>query len=178
MTLADVTPVGIGSAASALAAVENGKVDAAFLTSFSFETLRARRLDIKALFDLRAAEGNSALFSVPNFPVSATVASSRWLTANPDTARHLTRALAWAARWIHDHPVAEVAAELPPSLRPPSPESPVRTLEISMPMLSRDDRMPPGGPEAVLHYLKLAVEPSLNVDLAKTYTNEFLEPAP
>ena len=41
-----------------------------------------------------------------------------------------------------------------------------------------DDPMPSNGAEAIRDVLKPAVDPSLSVDLAKTYTDEFLEAKP
>lgn len=178
MSLADVQPVAIGTAATSIAALENNKVDAAMLNSIPLEMLRARRPDVKVLVDLRTREGTAALFGVPHVPVGTVVSSSRWLAENPDTARRITRALGRAAGWIHERPSTEVAASLPASWHTPGSDAALRSLELAMPALSRDGRMPPGGPEAIRDFLKLAVDPSLNVDLAKTYTNEYLEAKP
>lgn len=178
MKPADVAPVTIGSGAAAVAAVENRKVDAAFLTSTTFEALRDRRPEIKVLLDLRTAEGTQKLFGVPGIPTTAVVASSRWLAENPDTARRVSRALGRAARWTHDHSPAEIATNLPQSPQATGSDALRRSLEIGKPSLSLDGRMIPGGPEVIRDYLKLVVDPSLNIDLAKTYTNEFLDPQP
>ncbi|MBL8210503.1 MAG: ABC transporter substrate-binding protein [Bryobacterales bacterium] len=178
MSLADVQPVAIGTAGTSIAALENNKVDAAMLTSIPLETLRARRPGMKVLVDLRTPEGTAVVFGVPHVPVGAVVSSSRWLVENPDTARRITRALARAAGWIHERSSIEVAASLPASWHTPGSGAAQRSLELAMPALSRDGRMPQGGPEAIRDFLKLAVDPSLNVDLMKTYTNEFLEAKP
>lgn len=178
MSLADVQPVAIGTAATSIAALENNKVDAAMLNSIPLEMLRARRPDVKVLVDLRTREGTAALFGVPHVPVGAVVSSSRWLAENPDTARRITRALAKAGRWIHERSSTEVAASLPASWHTPGSDAALRALELAMPALSRDGQMPPGGPEAIRDFLKLAVDPSLKVDLAMTYTNEYLEAKP
>lgn len=175
---ADVTAVSVGAAAPAVAAMENGKVDAALLVSLTFETLRLRKPDTKVLADLRTAEGTEAAFGFSKLPITAAVASPRWLSENPDTARRLTRALVRAARWIDGHSTAEIAANLPEPLQAGGSDAALRSLELVKSSLSVDGRMPPGGPEAVRDYLKLVVDPSLNVDLAKTYTNEFLETQP
>ncbi len=178
MKPADVTPVAIGASASAVAAVENGKVDAAVLTSLSFEVLRARHPEVKVLADLRTPAGTAALFGAPHVPIGAAVASSRWLAGNRDAACRVARALGRAAQWIHQRSAAEIAANLPHSLRTPGSEAALRSLQYAMLGLSRDGRMPRGGPEAIHDYLKLAVDPSIEVDLATTYTNEYLEANP
>ena len=178
MTLADVTPVAIGTAASAIAAVENAKVDAAMLTSLTFETLRGRRPEITVLVDARTVEGTTALFGVPHIPIVAVASSSRWLLQNPDIARRVVRALTRAGRWIQEHPAEEVAANMPESFRVPGSDAHLKALRLALPAYSVDGRMPPDGPAAVLAYLKVAVDPSLNVDLSKTYTNEYLEGKP
>jgi len=54
----------------------------------------------------------------------------------------------------------------------------LKSLRLALPAYVVDGRMPPDGPAAVLANLKVAVVPSLNVDLSKTYTNEYLEAKP
>lgn len=178
MKPSDVTPVSIGGGATAVAAVENRKVDAALLTSPAFETLRDRRPDIPVLLDLRTADGTKNVFGTPQIPVVGAVATSRWLAENPATAKRIARGLAKAARWMHDRPAAEIATKLPPSLQSPGSDAAVRSLELLRPSFSLDGRMIPGGPEVIRDYLKLVVDPALSVDLAKTYTDEFLEAKP
>ncbi len=177
MSLADVRLAAIGNAATAVAALEHNKVDAALVTSATCEMLRARRPDLTLLAEARTKEGTAALFGVPYLPTLTAMARPQWLAANPDTARRLTSALARAGCWIAERSATQIAASLPPSLQTPGSGAALRTLEFAMQAFSRDGRMPPGGPEAVRDYLRLITDPSLNVDLAGTYTNEYLEVA-
>lgn len=178
MTLADVAPVAIGNSASAIAALEYGKVDAAILNSAVFEMLRVRHPGVAVLLDSRTEAGASGLFGVPDLPGPAVAATARWLAGNRDIALHVTRALTRASQWMHQQPLETIEANLPESLRTPGSEAGSNTLRMALPVLSASGRMPPGGPAVVLHFLKVAVDPSLNVNLANTYTDEFLEAQP
>ncbi|MBL8210502.1 MAG: ABC transporter substrate-binding protein [Bryobacterales bacterium] len=174
----DVDVVAIGNGASAIAAMENGRVAAAVMISTAFEVLRSMRPDVIVLADTRTPEGSTELFGVPRLAASALMATNFWLSKHPSEARGVTRAVASAARWIREHPVEEVYAKLPESLQTPGSDAGKRALLMMMPAFSVDGRMPSGAPGTIRDFLRLAVDPSLNVDLANTYTNEYLEANP
>ncbi len=178
MTLADVTPVAIGSSGTAVAAVEHGKVDAAMLVSLAFENLRARNPGVTVLLDARTAEGCRELFGVPVVPGSAVVATPRWLAENGGTARRVTRALARAAKWIQEQPLDEMHRHFPAALRSSNAEADRRALEIMRSSLSTDGRMPPEGPAAAMAFLHSAGHTRLPADPSEAYTEEFLETKP
>lgn len=178
MTPAEVTTVAVGTGATAIAALENGRVAAAMLVSAPFEVLRLRHPEVAVLLDLRRSEDAIALFGQPEVPGASVFSTPQWLGGNPDAARRICRAMGRAARWIRERPAAEAESKLPESLRALDAKAVREALRVSQPSFSMDGRMPVHGPEAIVKLLHAVVDPSLNIDLAKAYTNEFLEAKP
>lgn len=175
MSPADVSPVAIGNGPSAVAAVETGKVPAAMVSNLVFEILRDKVPGVGSLLDTRTAEGTKQVYGIPLIAAQVLVANPRWLDEQPGTARRIVLAAAKASRWIHDNPFEEVYAKLPEGYRTPDSGAARRALRQAIPNISRDGRVPDGSPEAVRDFLLRAADPSLQVDLTKTYTNEYLE---
>ena len=165
----------IGSAASAVAALETRKVDAAMLLSLAFETLRARHPEVRAIVDLRSAEGTRQLHGVSQSVASVMVARTEWLSRNQAAARAVAKALARAGRWIRNTRLDQVEPKLPAAFRTPGSQAGQNALRAVIEGLSADGRMPPEAPEAVRRYLVRAGSLTSEVDLAKTYTNSYLE---
>ncbi len=175
MSLSDVAPVAIGTGAASISALEAGKVDAAVLNSLAFETLRLRHPGIHVLYDSRTEEGSERLFGRPHIAGAALAALPRWLAENREAARKLGRAVSRASRWTRVTPADEVLPRMPEWHQTPGSPAARHALQVSLSSLSEDGRMPPGAPEAVRDYLRLAANGSLDVDLGRTYTEEFLE---
>jgi NitT/TauT family transport system substrate-binding protein len=173
----DFSAVGIGMAATAVAAMERGKVEAAVMTDPALAQVIHRGVKVNLLADTRTTEGVKSIFGVDAYPASVLYAKSDWLDRNPDTARRLARAMCRTLDWIHSHSPEEVMARLPESFRGQDPAVYVESLRNSMQMFSPDGRMPSDGPEAVRKVLSGSLETVRNarIDLAQTYTNAYVE---
>ncbi len=94
-----VSITAIGSAATAIAALEHGKVDVGMVGDPAFTLIRRRNPGVRVLADLRTAEGVSAALGAHAYPASVLYAQGDWIRANRDTterlARAITRTLAW-----------------------------------------------------------------------------------
>jgi sulfonate transport system substrate-binding protein len=171
-----VSVTAIGAAATAIAAVERGKVDAGWLPDPSFTFVKRRNPTVRVLADLRTEEGVRAAFGTHTYPAAVLYSSGDWVRAHRDAASGLARAIARTLQWMHSHTAAEIAAKTPKSLRGQDDELYVEALTASMPMFTIDGAMTADGPAAVRELLAESMDKvrGATIDLSKTYTNEFV----
>ncbi len=171
-----VSIAGIGMSATAVAAMERGRVDLAVMADPALAQLQRRRGPLKILADTRTAAGVRELFGVEMYPASVLYASSAWIQRNPATARRLARAIRRTLRWIQDHTPEEIAARMPAGFVGEDRKLYAEAVRHSLSMYSPDGRMEPEGPQAVRRVLAVSLEKvrGARIDLAQTYTNEFV----
>ncbi len=171
-----VSVTAIGSAATSIAAVEHGKVDAGWLADPSFTLVKKRNPTVRVLADLRDEAGVKAAFGTNSYPAAVLYSSADWIRANRDTTRGLARAILQTLLWMHAHSAAEIAEKTPKSLRGEDDALYVEALKSSMPMFSTDGAMTQDGAAAVRGLLADTMEKvrGASIDLSKTYTNEFV----
>ena len=172
---ADYSAVGIGVAASAVAAVESGRIDAAGLSGGDHIHLLRRNPGLRILVDASTPEGMREGYG-PVFASGAMVAKQEWLDRNPDAARRLARALQRSLQWIAAHTPEEIRARLPDELRSPDAAVDLDVIRWSLPSFTPDGRMPAGAPEAMKRFMDATMDKVRNaeIDLAATWTNEYL----
>jgi NitT/TauT family transport system substrate-binding protein len=171
-----VSVTAIGSAATAIAAVEHGKVDVGWLADPSFTFVKQRNPSVRVLADLRTAEGVKSAFGTEDYPAAVLYSYGAWIREHRDSAARLARAIVRTLDWMHQHTPQEIAARTPKSLRGEDDALYVEALKSSMPMFSTDGRMPDDGPPAVRTLLAGSMEKvrGATIDLSKTYTNDLL----
>jgi NitT/TauT family transport system substrate-binding protein len=171
-----VSVTAIGGAATAIAAIEHGKVDAGMMGDPAFTLVRKRNPGVRVLADLRQAAGVKQAFGSDTYPASVLYAQGAWIRSHRETARHLARAIVRTLEWMQQHSAQEVADQAPPEFRGDDPALYVDALKNSMPMFSPDGVMAADGAESV-HTLLVGSMPNVQhatIDMAKTYTNEFV----
>ena len=173
---ADVSVIGIGLSATAVAAMEKGEVDAAVLTDPAVTQLAKRNPGLKILADTRTAEGVKQAFGTETYPASVLYARAEWIEQNPEAARRLARAIRRTLQWIQEHDAREIAEKMPAEFRGDDLETYVEAIEHTIPMFSPDGTMHDDGPGAVKEVLSLSLEEvrQADVDVQQTYTNEFV----
>ncbi|OLF18596.1 hypothetical protein BU204_06050 [Actinophytocola xanthii] len=170
---------GIGGDASALAAVENGQVDAAVLLEPSYSLLdkRAGAGKVKVLADTRTEEGVKEVFDVTSYPSAVLYSNADWVEENSETAGKMAKAIIRALDWIEQHSAQEIADKMPKEYGGDDPETYVAALEGAKDAYSQDGLIETEGAEAVAEVLKLS-NPEVaeaELDVSKTFTNEFAE---
>jgi NitT/TauT family transport system substrate-binding protein len=173
-----VSVTAIGTAATAVAAIEHDKVAAGMMAEPSFTFVRRRNPGVRVLADLRHADGVEAAFGTTTYPSSVLYAEGDWVRSHQPVARKLARAITRTLSWMQTHPPEEIAARTPASFQGDDRSVYLDALKSSMPMFSPDGRMSPDGAAAVRKLLGGSIDKVRNttIDLAKTYTNEFVEP--
>jgi NitT/TauT family transport system substrate-binding protein len=173
---AAVSVTAIGSAATAVAAVEHGKVDAGWMADPSFTLVSRRNPGVRVLADLRTAAGVREAFGTATYPGAVLYASREWIAGHRDTAGRLARAIVKTLSWMNGHSPAEIAARTPKALRGEDDGLYQEALRNSMAIFSTDGVMEADGAAAVRTLLAESIEKvrGATVDLSKTYTNEFV----
>lgn len=168
---------GIGAGSSAVAAVQQGQVDAAILLEPDITVLAKRiKTTPKVLADTRTHEQVQQLYGAQTWPSSTLYAKSDWLDQNRDKARKLAGALTKTLTWIEAHSGAEIAAKMPSNFNGGDAEQYAQVIEELKKTLSTDGKISDAGAEAVLKTQQIA-NPEVKgqqIDLSQTYTNEYL----
>ncbi len=168
-----VSIVGIGAAATAVAAMEHGQVDAAALTEPALTELLARH-KLQILADTRTKQGVEQDLGVPSYPSASLYTSAAWLKQNAEAAERLVRAMRKTLAWIASHTAAEIAAKMPAEHKGTSEERYIASLEASKAMYSPTGDWTVEGAEAVRQVLSQSMEKvaKAKVNAAETFTNE------
>jgi NitT/TauT family transport system substrate-binding protein len=172
-----VSVTAIGSAATAIAALEHGKVAAGMVADPAFTLVVRRNPSVRVLADLRTAQGVKQALDSEMYPASVLYTHADWIRAHRDTVQSLARAIQRTLRWMHAQSAEEIAKRTPASLRGEDEALYVEALKSSMPMFSLDGSMTREGAEAVRALLAGSLEKVRNsrIDLVRTYTNEFVD---
>lgn len=168
--------VGIGTGATATAAVESGRVDAASVVGGDHFPLLKRAPGAKVLVDAGTADGLRESYGSEVYVNGVLTAKQDWLDRNPETAHKVAKAVFRAARWMTAHTAEEIRQHLPESYRTADQETDLQVLRWGLGGPAIDGRMPIGGPEAMRSYLDSTIEVvrKAKIDLASTWTNEYL----
>ena len=169
-----ITPV--GSAATAIAAIEHGKVDVAMVADPAFTLITRRNPGMRVLADLRTAAGVKEALGADAYPSSVLYSKREWVQANRDTAARLAQAILKTLQWMHSHTAEEIAGKTPKPLRGEDDALYIQAVKNSMPMFSPDGVMDAAGARAVRELLAESMEKVrvAQIDVSHTYTNEFI----
>jgi NitT/TauT family transport system substrate-binding protein len=171
-----VSITAIGSAATAIAALEHGKVDVGMVADPAFTLVQRRNPGVRVLADLRTEQGVFEALGTHAYPASVLYAKGEWIRANRDTTERLARAITRTLTWMQTHTPREIAGKTPATFRGEDEALYVEALTASMPMFSPDGLMAADGAEAVRTLLASSMEKvrTATIDVSKTYTNEFI----
>jgi NitT/TauT family transport system substrate-binding protein len=173
-----VAVVGVGIGPTAVAAMEQGSVDAAVMLDPAITVLQGKNKDLKILSDTRTQKDTLSVFG-GEYPGGALYTKSSWIAAHPKETQALTNAIVATLKWIHSHSAEEIVAKVPENLVGPDKGLYLAALKNTIPMYSTTGRMDPKGAEAVLAVFSQSSPAVKNahIDLSKTYTNKFVDQA-
>ena len=92
--------VGIGLGATAVAAMEQGSVEAAIMLDPAITQLQGRNKDLRILVDTRTQKDTLDVFG-GEYPGGALYTRADWIEKNPKVAQALTTAIVNTLKWIH-----------------------------------------------------------------------------
>ncbi len=173
----DVSFIGVGSAASAVAAMRNGQLDA--LSHLEpVITMLERTGDIRIVVDTRTEDGTKAVFGGAN-PAAVVYAKQSFITANPKTAQALTNAFYAALQWMKTASAADIASVVPPEYLLGDKALYMAAVEKSRPSWSQTGVIEPEAMR-VAYDMLTRFDPELRdakVDLGKTFDDRFVKAA-
>jgi NitT/TauT family transport system substrate-binding protein len=173
-----VAVIGIGLEATAVAAMEQGTVDAAVMLDPAATLLKGKYPALKILSDVRTQEDTLAVFG-GEYPGGALYTRADWIARHEKETQGLTNAILATLKWIHSHTAEEIMTKMPDDLVGPDKALYLAALKNTIPMYSTTGLMDPKGAQAVLAVFSQS-SPEVakaKIDLSKTYTNRFVEQA-
>ena len=132
----------------------------------------------RILADLRTSAGVKEAVDADAYPASVLYAQHEWLRSHAETTRRLASAIVRTLQWMHTHTPREIADKTPKSFRGEDEALYVEAVKNSMAMFSPDGVMDAAGAAAVHKLLAQSMDKvrAAQVDLSKTYTNEWVRP--
>src|SRR5471032_764111 len=170
--------IGVGLGATAVAAMEQGSVDAAIMLDPSATVLQGRNSDLNILSDTRTAKDTLSVFG-GEYPGGALYTKADWVASHEKEVQGMTTAIVATLKWIHTHTPEEIMAKMPPEMVGKDKDLYLAALKNTIPMYSESGRMDPKGAAAVLAVFSQS-SPEVakaNIDLSKTYTNTYVDAA-
>ncbi len=175
---AGTSVIGVGLGATAVAAMEQGQIDAAVMLDPSVTVLQGSFKDLRILSDTRTQKDTMATFG-GEYPGGALYSTAAWVGAHPKEVQSLTNAIVNTLKWIHSHSAEEIMDKMPPNMVGKNKELYLAALKNTIPMYSQTGMMDPKGADAVLAVFSEG-SPDVakaHIDVTKTYTNKFVEQA-
>jgi len=176
LKVSDVNFVAASAGDTFIAAMKQGKIDVGITTQPT--VLRLQKTgDAKLLVDLSKIDTTRAALG-GDYPFISIFARADYIAKNRDTTQRVVNAYVKTLKWIQTHSAAEIADKLPADYYGGDKEGYIQALKDSMGMFSPTGKMDKAAPDFVLNILKQfneAVQKNPNIDLSKTYTNEFVD---
>jgi NitT/TauT family transport system substrate-binding protein len=173
----DAAIIGVGSGASAVAAMQKGEID---LISHLDPVIAKLESDgnIVVLIDTRTEAGTRALFGGSN-PAATLYAKKDFIDANPVTTQRLVNAFMKSLKWLQAAKPDDVAEAVPAEYHLGDKPLYIKAVQNSLESYSRTGIVPPEGMKSVMDMLQ-QLDPELKdakVDLAATFDDRFVKKA-
>jgi len=174
----NVAVIGVGLGATAVAAMEQGQIDAAVMLDPAVTVLQGSHSDLRILSDTRTEKDNKAVFG-GDYPGGSLYATTAWVASHEKEVQALTNAIVNTLKWIHSHSPQEIMDKMPAEMVGKDKTLYLAALKNTIPMYSETGLMDPNGAAAVLAVFSES-SPEVakaNIDVSKTYTNKYVEQA-
>lgn len=165
----------IGGGSTAVAAMEQGTVQAAVMIDPAISQLVKRNPNTQILDDLRTQAGVEKVYGTSQYPAAVLYSTDSWLKSHQDVAKKLAAAIVKTLQWISSHTAAEITAMMPQSFVGSDKDVYIQAVNAAKPTYSQDGKMDPAGAAEVLKVL--SSDPTIakaNINLSTTYTNDLL----
>ncbi len=170
---ADVSYIGVGTAAGALAALRSGQIDAMSNTD-PVMTMLEQKGDVKIISDTRTLKGTQEVFGGP-MPAACLYAPQEFVQKNPNTCQALANAIVHGLKWLQTAGPSDIIKTVPEAYLLGDRALYLGSFNKVREAISVDGVLPDDGARTALRALA-SFEPTVKADrieLARTYTNEF-----
>lgn len=173
----DVSIIGVGTGASAVAAMKSGQIDALSNVDPVMTKLELEGA-IKIVADTRTAKGTLQIWGAP-LPAGCLYAPIEFVAKNPKTVQALANAIVRADRWISRASATDVAKVVPEAYLLGDRALYLFAYDKVKEAISPDGMISDAGAKATLTALAAFVPgvKTSQIKLAQTYTNEFAKKA-
>ncbi|MCC8956722.1 ABC transporter substrate-binding protein [Bradyrhizobium sp. Pear77] len=171
-----VAVIGVGLGATAVAAMEQGQIDAAVMLDPAVTVLQGSHSDLKILSDTRTQHDTLAVFG-GEYPGGALYSTAAWVNGHEKEVQALTNAIMATLAWIHSHTAEDIMAKMPDEIVGKDRAQYLAALKNTIPMYSETGKMDPKGAEAVLAVFSEG-SPEVakaGIDVTRTYTNKYVD---
>ncbi|NKM59195.1 transporter substrate-binding domain-containing protein [Rhizobium anhuiense] len=171
----DISLIGVGSGAAAVAALEQGKVNLLVNYDPAATFIEAKGVG-KILIDARSDEGAKEIYG-GIYPTAVLYATQAYIDENPETIQKVTNATVKALAWMNTHSAEEIVEKLPKEFISGDRDTYVKAVQNAKPIFSVDGKFSETDTQTPLAVLKSFNEKvaAATIDLSKTYTNAFVD---
>jgi NitT/TauT family transport system substrate-binding protein len=169
----DVSYVGVGTSAGALAALRSGQIDAMSNTD-PVMTMLEQKGDVKIISDTRTLKGTQEVFGGP-MPAACFYTHTEFVQRNPNTCQALANAIVHSLKWLQTAGPSDIIKTVPEGYLLGDRALYLASFNKVREAIALDGIMSDEGPRTALKALT-SFDPSIKaerIELAKTYTNEF-----
>jgi NitT/TauT family transport system substrate-binding protein len=173
----DYTLLPVGAGNTFIAAIKQDAIQAGMTTEPTIATT-LKTGDAKILVDMRTPEKTAAALG-GSYPAASFYVQTAWLETHKEDAQKLANAMVKTMRFIASHSAEEIADKMPKDYYVGDKDLYVKGLAEGKAQYTPDGRMPKDGPTTVLQVLSSFSKTvkGKEIDLAKTYTTEFVDKA-
>jgi NitT/TauT family transport system substrate-binding protein len=170
--------IGVQAGPTFIAAMQHKNIACGMTTEPTVSQLLATHSAF-VLYDTRTAAGAKAAFG-GEYPATSLYLTTSYVNSHHDTVQKLVNAYVKTLKWIQTHTAAQIAAEMPADYYAGvGLPAYVAALNSEKGIYNPTGLMPPTGPQTCLQ-VQQAFNPTVKgktIDLAKTYTDEFVQAA-
>ena len=169
----EVSYVGVGTSAGALAALRSGQIDAMSNTD-PVMTMLEQKGDVRIISDTRTLKGTQEVFGGP-MPAACFYTHAEFVRNNPNTCQALANAIVHGLKWLQTAGPSDIIKTVPESYLLGDRALYLASFNKVREAIALDGLLPEDGAKTALKALA-SFDPSIKaekIDLAKTYTNDF-----
>lgn len=169
----EVSYIGVGTAAGALAALRSGQIDAMSNTD-PVMTMLEQKGDVKIISDTRTLKGTQEVFGGP-MPAGCLYAPVDFVQKNPNTCQAMASAIVHALKWLQTAGPSDIIKTVPEGYLLGDRALYLASFNKVREAISLDGMLPEEGARTAVKALA-SFEPSVRpdkIDLGRTYTNDF-----
>jgi NitT/TauT family transport system substrate-binding protein len=169
----EVSFVGVGTSAGALAALRSGQIDA-ICNADPVMTMLEQKGDVRIISDTRTLKGTQDVFG-GLMPAACFYTHSEFVRGNPNTCQALANAIVHGLKWLQTAGPSDIIQTVPESYLLGDRALYLASFAKVREAIAPDGMLPEEGPRTALKALA-SFEPSIRadrIDLSKTYTNAF-----
>jgi NitT/TauT family transport system substrate-binding protein len=169
----DVSYVGVGTSAGAIAALRSGQIDAICNTD-PVMTMLEQKGDVRIISDTRTLKGTQDVFG-GLMPAACFYTHTEFVRSNPNTCQALANAIVHGLKWLQTAGPSDIIKTVPESYLLGDRALYLASFNKVREAIGLDGMLPEEGARTALKALA-SFDPSIKpekIDLARTYTNEF-----